>query len=97
MWWRRRSSARPHTAPEAVGQVCGWGDGDAFYDETGAPTYLICDCCGGESGADDHDLRAARRYRAKWSSEGSPWFNPKARPSSWDPDAQFGNVTEGYR
>jgi len=92
MWWRRSSAERQSAGPETVCRVGGWDDGDEFYDETGAPTYIICDCCGAESGLHEYSKKAAIRYRQQWIARGAVWSSPKAKPKDWDIDAQLQKV-----
>ena len=97
MWWRRGSSERPGSGPESVCRVCGWDDGDDFYDQTGSATYIICDCCGAEAGRDQYDARSARRYRQEWLDKGAPWFSPRDMPPDWNVEAQLQAVPASYR
>ena len=78
-------------------RVCGWDDGDEFYDESGSPTYIICHCCGAESGLDQPDVRSARRYRQQWLDRGAPWFSPSATPPDWSVEVQLQAVPAAYR
>jgi hypothetical protein len=60
-------------------------------------THDICDCCGAESGTDDFDLSAVRRYRKKWSDAGHQWFIPELRPANWDIEQQAQQVPDRWR
>lgn len=67
-------------------RVCGWDfEEDPWAD--GAPQYLICDCCGAESGIEDLNPRAAERHLVWWIDEGVPWSDARARPADWDHEA----------
>jgi len=74
-------------------RLCGYDLGEPPWGEDGgSPTYLICDCCGGEAGLDDADPDAAARYRERWVREGARWFEPRSRPDGWDLEAQLRRV-----
>lgn len=53
-------------------------------DETGAPSYEICPCCGGEFGIDDISSGTIEEYRKSWLESGANWFDPVLRPDDWD-------------
>lgn len=63
-------------------RVCGWDFGEEPWSG-GAPQYLICDCCGAESGVDDRNERLATRYLRWWIDRGCAWTSPTARPPGW--------------
>jgi hypothetical protein len=71
-------------------RVCGWDLGENGWERVSeAPNYVICACCGGESGVDDVTPRRTREYRAAWVSRGCPWFDPSERPVDWNPEPQL--------
>lgn len=61
-------------------QVCGyddrpdvrWGDGD--------PLYVICPCCGSDSGVDDLSSDAAQRARQRWIGGSFVWHDESVSP-----------------
>lgn len=61
--------------------VCGWD----FEEPSWAPhpLYLICGCCGSESGVEDIDERSAREALLRWVARGAPWFTRSERPYGW--------------
>jgi hypothetical protein len=64
---------------ESVCRVCGYDDvGEERYSAGGVPEYVICPCCGAESGVDDSTLREARRYRSAWVGAGAKWWSSRA-------------------
>ena len=65
--------------------VCGWDFGEDPWD-FGAPQYLICSCCGAESGLDDSSQERARTYLSTWLAGGAVWSDPDDRPADWSPD-----------
>ena len=62
----------------------------------GSANYLICECCGIESGYEDDSPATARRARAEWLSRGAPWFVPKYRPADWDLQEQLAKIPADY-
>lgn len=51
-----------------------------------SPEYAICDCCGCESGNEDHTPESLDEYRQNWLASGTKWFQPKAKPADWNDD-----------
>jgi hypothetical protein len=78
--------------------VCGFHDlAEPPYDELGCPTYAICPCCGTEFGYDDATAKH-RELRARWVSNGMPWWSRHTGPpQGWDPRRQLteANMTRG--
>lgn len=72
-------------------RVCGWDLGEPGWVDD-VPLYVVCDCCGAETGVDDVPPDALRAYRQSWLSRGAPWFDPDARPPFWDLEAQLSRV-----
>lgn len=62
-------------------RVCGWNLGGPGWAPS--PQYIICACCGAESGVDDLDERQASRYLLAWISKGGGWFLPQEMPEGW--------------
>jgi hypothetical protein len=78
-------------------RVCGYDD---HLDEryfVGEPQYIICDCCGSESGPDDLYPDRVRRSRAKWIEGGRTWPDVLDRPADWDPDAALAALPAKWR
>ncbi|GAA3800581.1 hypothetical protein CSO01_16600 [Cellulomonas soli] len=74
-------------------RVCGWDLGENGWEGPGAtPNYVICDCCGNESGVDDLDRKMIGARRAAWISKGFLWMNEESRPSNWVPEHQLNTV-----
>lgn len=62
-------------------RVCGW-EGDEFWQGS-VPLYVICPCCGSESGIDDDPIEHALEMRRKWLASGAKWAYPEERPEGW--------------
>lgn len=78
--------------------MCGLGDGKtALWDEFGAPQYLICECCGMESGIGDDNLAQVREVRGYWVGNGAKWHEPKFKPEPWDILQQLANIPPEWR
>jgi hypothetical protein len=90
-----RSGAR---AIESICRVCGYDDvGEERWTARDVAEYVICPCCGAESGFEDDDLRLVREYRTKWVQAGCSWFNPDQRPDMWSLDPQAEHIPEAWR
>jgi hypothetical protein len=51
----------------SICRVCGHNIApDAFYNEYGDAEFIICDCCGCESGYQDATMQGIRTHRAAW-------------------------------
>lgn len=77
-------------------RVCGLDVGEA-RDEYGVPQYVICDCCGNESGIGDETVSQVRELRGYWVACGASWYSPQRRPDRWDVLAQLTGVPEEWR
>lgn len=82
---------------ESFCRVCGYDEGEDRWTGPDGAQYIICVCCGAESGVDDLDLAWVRRYRAKWIADGSPWFAPEERPVDWSLHRQMGQIPTVWR
>ncbi|CAM5564065.1 hypothetical protein [Streptomyces canus] len=82
---------------ETVCRVCGRDDGSLLWDRHGVPQYVICDCCGIESGLGDDHLSKVRETRGYWVAQGAPWDVPKNRPAGWDVLDQLSAIPAGWR
>lgn len=81
-----------HQVLETICRVCGFDEDDERYTDGGLPEYVICHCCGAESGVDDSTLPEVRRYRDSWVKAGCPWFAPHLRPNGWSFETQLSAV-----
>jgi hypothetical protein len=79
-------------------RVCGYDDvGEERWTARHVAGYVICPCCGAESGVEDIDLRLVRRHRAARVATNCPWFDPDLRPDIWDFDLQAERIPEAWR
>lgn len=79
-------------------RVCGlyseelpWG-----YDGMN-PAYIICDCCGVESGNEDYTVESTKKYREEWIKKGALWFKSKEKPEDWSLELQMKNIPDEYK
>ncbi|WP_286218766.1 hypothetical protein [Paraoerskovia sediminicola] len=79
--------------PDTACRACGWELGEPAWSCTG-PHFVVCDCCGAESGVDDLTPTQARDYRRRWVENGAVWFDPERRPESWDLYAQLSTLPD---
>jgi hypothetical protein len=82
---------------ESICRVCGLDEDDERWTGPDGAQYVICSCCGAESGVDDLDLRWVREYRSKWIATGCTWFTPERRPTDWEPDRQMSGLPVAWR
>ncbi len=82
---------------ESICRVCGLDEGEDRWTGPDGAQYVICSCCGAESGVDDLSQDWVRRYRAKWVNEGAAWFSPKERPVDWKLDRQMSRIPAAWR
>ncbi|WP_234010486.1 hypothetical protein [Streptomyces sp. SPB074] len=93
---------------ETLCRVCGNETGDEehpSWDRYGAPRYLICDCCGIESGLGDDAVAGTwegtvnlHSRRGTWvTARGAAWEDPGGRPPGWDLVEWMPRVPAGYR
>ncbi|WP_432082569.1 hypothetical protein [Streptomyces sp. WAC 04229] len=82
---------------ETACRICGLDDGEALYDEYGAPQYVICECCYCESGIGDDHLSQVRERRELWIAGGAHWHDPTRRPADWDLSRQLANIPSRWR
>ena len=62
-------------------RVCGFDIGGGW--DGAQPLYIICACCGAESGLEDSPTTSAHAYLRLWISAGCPWFDEAMRPPHW--------------
>jgi hypothetical protein len=82
---------------ETFCRVCG---SDDHLDEryfVGEPQYLICSCCGSESGVEDLFPEWVRRARRVWIDRGRTWPDLEDWPADWDPDAALAALPAKWR
>ncbi|MFJ9999735.1 hypothetical protein [Streptomyces werraensis] len=82
---------------ETVCRIYGLDAGEVRFDEYGSPLFVICVCCGCESGVEDGNVAAVRRKRGSWIDDGAPWFKAKARPTDWDLPRQLSSIPSQWR
>jgi hypothetical protein len=74
-------------------RVCGYIQDELPWGNDGkTPIFEICVCCGTEFGYNDATIRAVKKYRETWLSEGAKWFKPKFKPRDWDLEEQMLNI-----
>jgi hypothetical protein len=83
--------------PETACRVCGLDVGETLWDEFGAPQYVICQCCGMESGIGDDNLPQVREVRGYWVASGAQWDEPQCTPEQWDVLRQLQNIPPQWR
>ncbi len=74
--------------------VCGYDqlESKQYYDD-GNPTYIVCNCCGFESGFDDFDQGLTiEEYREKWIKDGCIWLIEYLKPANWIMEEQMKNI-----
>jgi hypothetical protein len=77
---------------ENICRVCGLDEGEDRWTGPDGAQYIICPCCGAESGVEDIRLDWVRTYRARWINEGCIWRFPEERPEEWQLDRQISQV-----
>ncbi|MFF4768329.1 hypothetical protein ACFY1V_17635 [Streptomyces sp. NPDC001255] len=103
-----REEEWPVVPVETLCRVCGNEIGTEEYpswDRYGAPRYVICDCCGIESGVGDDAVAGTwegtahlQSQRGMWvTARGAAWEDPAERPADWDLVACMVRVSAGYR
>jgi hypothetical protein len=82
---------------ETFCRVCAYDDHLDDRYLVGEPQYLICACCGSESGPDDLYPDLVRRSREKWVEGDRTWRDPEERPADWDADAALAALPAKWR
>ncbi|MDS0525033.1 hypothetical protein NNC19_05015 [Clostridium sp. SHJSY1] len=73
--------------------VCGYDElEEAPRDETGRPSFDICDCCGVKFGYEDCTKKSIKKYRDKWIKEGCNWTSEELKPDEWNIEKQLKNI-----
>jgi hypothetical protein len=83
---------------ESFCRVCGFDDeleSERYF--VGEPQYIVCPCCGSESGVDDLRPEMVRQARRAWVGSGRMWREPEERPADWDPDAALAALPARWR
>lgn len=79
-------------------RVCGYDLNEPPWGVTGdSPMFIICPCCGCESGLEDQTIEDMKQYRAQWISSGASWYEKKSKPKHWSLDEQMQNIPEKYK
>jgi hypothetical protein len=75
--------------------ICGYPEltAPAWDIKTGAPSFDICPCCGGEFGYNDANKQAKESYRKEWILGGANWFKPELKPSHWNLRDQLNRIS----
>lgn len=81
---------------EYICKVCGYNNSESFWDNEN-PTYIICPCCGCESGNEDYTVESAKEYRAEWIENGAEWFDKSLKPSEWALSVQLEEIPDEYK
>jgi len=58
-------------------RVCGFNNYPDNFWEGDIPMYIICPCCGCESGNEDYTVESTKQYRENWIKRGAIWLDPK--------------------
>ena len=82
---------------EGICRVCGLDEDDERWTGPDSAQYVICSCCGAESGVEDLDLKSVRGCRAKWIAAGCLWLSPEERPTDWQLDRQMSGLPAVWR
>ncbi|MHA3046225.1 hypothetical protein JSO59_002475 [Riemerella anatipestifer] len=81
---------------ESICRICGHESNEYFWDD-GCPAYIICPCCGCESGNEDYTVESAKEYRTEWVDNGAKWFDEKLKPIEWILSTQLEKIPEDYK
>ncbi|WP_431035763.1 hypothetical protein ACQYWQ_17710 [Streptomyces sp. P6-2-1] len=87
----------PTVPVEETCRVCGLGGEGALWNEYGVPQYLICPCCGVESGVEDETYARVQASRAQWLASGAEWKEPEYRPAHWNLEEQLARIPAQWR
>lgn len=72
--------------------VCGYNNlQNKQYSKDGLPMFVICPCCGFESGFDDlSEGYSIEEYRFEWLMNGAKWWSgAQSKPDNWDAKTQM--------
>ncbi|MFD3442942.1 hypothetical protein ACFWU3_36275 [Streptomyces sp. NPDC058685] len=82
---------------ETVCRICGLDVGEVRFDEHGLALFVICGCCGTESGVGDDTVAQARLLRDRWLDAQAVWFDPGTRPAEWELQGQLHKIPSRWR
>ncbi|MBI5857596.1 MAG: hypothetical protein HZB42_08085 [Sphingobacteriales bacterium] len=83
--------------PEShICRICGHDMGEPAWEDDN-PNWLICNCCGSESGYEDTSVESVRANRSNWVKNGCKWFLLDAKPAEWDLQAQLNRISQKWK
>jgi hypothetical protein len=82
---------------ESLCRICGLDFGSCPSWVEGVPQYVICECCGMESGLEDESIEKVQNYRGWWVGNGANWKYPRHKPKDWDLLKQVANIPAEWR
>lgn len=82
---------------EYICKACGYDNFPQEFWEDDSPGYIICPCCGCESGNEDYTIESTKKYRQEWLESGSKWFEKKYKPEDWDLNQQLEQIPIEYK
>lgn len=78
-------------------RICGLDLGEPPWGEDEkCAMYIICECCGAESGIQDYSVKSCREYRENWLSRGGRFREPKYKPADWSLEEQLTHIPRKY-
>jgi hypothetical protein len=77
-------------------RVCGLDQGEPVWEDETTPLFIICPCCGTESGYHDCCLEAIRVQRARWLTNPEKWHFSEDKMADWDVKEQMKNIPKQY-
>lgn len=82
---------------EYICRVCGYDNSPEEFWEDNNPMYIICPCCGCESGNEDYTIESAKEYRIEWIEKGMKWFDNSLKPEDWSFTNQLERIPDQYK
>jgi hypothetical protein len=96
--WLKNVDEAGRRYPESICRVCGYDDvGEERWTGPDGAQYVICPCCGAESGVDDDYRASALAYRRSWISRGCQWVQPEESPPDWALNPQAAQIPGDWR
>ncbi len=77
---------------ECICKICGYDIYPDKFRGGDTPTYIICPCCGAESGYEDSTPKSIENCRQKWIDNQMIWFDKSIKPANWDFKQQIENI-----
>lgn len=78
-------------------RICGLDQEEPPWGDDGrSPQYIICHCCGVDSGYEDYTVESCRIYRQIWLAKGSQWMFSKYKPDSWSLQEQLKHIPRKF-